>query len=237
MTQNRTMKKVLFLQHGEVDKPGLLAEILSAKGIGLEVCHAWRETEFPSLDEFHGLALGGGGQSAWEVEKYPYLDLECRLVLEAIQRGLPVIGLCLGAQLLARASGAKVSRAEQKEIGFFPVELNAVGRSDSIVSALPPRFPATHWHGDVFEIPKSGQCLGSSALTQNQILRCGPKCLGFQFHLEMTPRLFEELVWDAEDFFRECGLAPDALILEAREVLPRLEPMAREVFSRWAALI
>jgi GMP synthase-like glutamine amidotransferase len=231
------MKRVLFLQHGDVDKPGLLAETLAAEGIGLEVFHAWRESEFPNLEGFHGLALGGGGQSAWQVGKYPYLDLECRMVLEAMKRGIPVMGLCLGAQLIARAFGAEVRRAEQKEIGFFPVELNAAGSSDPIVGALPARFPATHWHGDIFDIPESCQNLGFSELTPHQILRHGPKCLGFQFHLEMTPSLFEELVWDAEDFFHGCSLAPEALIQEAREVLPRLEPAAREVFRRWAVLI
>ncbi len=231
------MKKVLFIQHGDVDKPGLLAEALAAEGIGLEVFHAWREAVFPNLEGFQGLALGGGGQSAWEVEKYPYLDFECRMVREAMERGIPVIGLCLGAQLIARAFGAEVRRAEQKEIGFFPVELNAAGRLDPVVGALPPRFPATHWHGDIFEIPASCQNLGFSDLTPNQILRVGPNCLGFQFHLEMTPPLFEELVWDAEDFFHGCGLAPEALIQESREVLPCLEPAAREVFRRWAALL
>lgn len=231
------MRKVLFIQHGDVDKPGLLAEALRAEGIELQVFHAWREAVFPNLEEFHGLALGGGGQSVWEVEKYPYLDFECRMVREAVERGIPVIGLCLGAQLIARAFGGEVRRAKQKEIGFFPVELNAAGRLDPIVGALPPGFPATHWHGDVFEIPESCQNLGSSDLTPNQILRVGPNCLGFQFHLEMTPPLFEELVRDSEDFFHDCGLDPEALIQESREVLPRLVPAAREVFRRWAATL
>jgi len=229
------MKRVLFIQHGDVDKPGLLAEALAECGVGLEIFHAWRDGVFPGLEEFDALALGGGGQSAWEVEKYPYLEKECEWVRTAIGRGVPVLGLCLGAQLLARARGAEVRRAERKEIGFFPVELNDAGCADAIVGALPARFPATHWHGDVFEIPRGGVCLGSSALTPNQILRCGPKAIGFQFHLEMTPSLFEELVWDSEDFFRDCGMSPEVLIDEAREVLPGLEPAAREVFRRWAA--
>jgi GMP synthase-like glutamine amidotransferase len=117
------MKRVLFIQHGDVDKPGLLAEALDQSGVGLEVFHAWRDGDFPDLEEFQGLALGGGGQSAWEVEKYPYLDMECMLVRGALERGIPVLGLCLGAQLIARATGAEVRRAERKEIGFFPLSL------------------------------------------------------------------------------------------------------------------
>jgi GMP synthase-like glutamine amidotransferase len=231
------MKRVLFVQHGDVDKPGLLAEVLEECGIECEVFHAWQGGGFPRLDDYGGLALGGGGQSAWEVEAFPYLETECGLVRDAMERGIPVLGLCLGAQLIARALGAEVRRAESKEIGFFPVSLNTTGCSDPLVNALPSVFPATHWHGDVFEIPQSGECLGSSAMTPHQILRCGPRCIGFQFHLEMTPALFEELVWDSEEFFRDAGLSPEALIHEACEVLPKVEAPAREVFRRWASLL
>jgi len=231
------MKRVLFVQHGDVDKPGLLAGVLEECGIACEVFHAWCGGDFPKMASFDGLALGGGGQSAWQVEEFPYLEKESHLVKEAMALNLPVLGLCLGAQIIARALGAEVRRAAQKEIGFFPVELLPAGRSDTIVGTLPPRFPATHWHGDVFEIPAGAVCLGSSAMTPHQILRCGPRTLGFQFHLEMTAPLFEELVWDSEDFFRDAGLSPEALIQEAREVLPALEPAAREVLRRWAALI
>ncbi len=235
IAQGEIMKRVLFIQHGDVDKPGLLAEALAESEVSLEVFHAWSNGVFPDLNEFDGLALGGGGQSVREFEKYPYLEKECHLIRSAMVRGIPVLGLCLGAQLLAQAMGANVRRAERKEIGFFPIDLNEAGYTDSIVGALPARFPATHWHGDVFEIPPGGKCLGSSALTPHQILRCGANAIGFQFHLEMTPSLFEELVWDSEDFFYDCELSPEAIIEEARDVLPCIEPAAREVFRRWAA--
>lgn len=225
------------MQHGDVDKPGLLAEVLEKCGVGFEIFHAWQGGGFPDWQGYDGLALGGGGQSAWEVEDFPYLETECELVRRAVQRGIPVLGLCLGAQLIARALGAEVRRATRKEIGFFPLTLNASGVSHPVVGALPPVFPAAHWHGDIFDIPGGGTCLGASAMTPNQILSRGTNCLGFQFHLEMTPMLFEELVWDSEEFFRDCGLAPGPLINEAREVLPEIEPAAREVFRRWAAML
>jgi GMP synthase-like glutamine amidotransferase len=229
------MKRVLFVQHGEVDKPGLLAEVLRDCGVECEVFHAWQGGEFPKLEEYQGLALGGGGQSSWETEDFPYLETECALVCHAMERGISVLGLCLGAQLIARALGAEVRRAESKEIGFFPVSLNAMGCSDPLINALPSVFPATHWHGDIFEIPKNGECLASSSITPHQIFRFGPRCIGFQFHLEMTPTLFEELVWDSEEFFRDAGISPEAMIQVAREVLPTIEAPAREVFRRWAA--
>ena len=230
------MKKVIFLQHGDVDKPGLLAETLAACGVDLEVLPVYQNQGL-DLGAYDGLALGGGGQSAYELEKFPYLAAECEWIRQAVDFGKPVIGLCLGAQLIAQALGASVKKAPQKEIGFFTVHLHGAASVDPLLGALPKSFPATHWHGDVFEIPANAVCLGSSALTPHQILRYGRSCYGFQFHLEMTAPLFQELVEDAGGYFLEQGIDPDALIQESKEVLPSLEPYARDVFRRWAALL
>ena len=184
------MKTVLFIQHGEVDKPGLLAEVLGELWIMLRIAHPY-SGDIPSLDaaDFDGLVLGGGGQSAYEVDLYPYLDWECELVRSTLASQKPLLGLCLGG------------------------------------------------HGDVFEIPIGGVLLASSQLTPHQAFRYGPSCYGFQFHLEMTPSLFEELVWDSQDYLVDSGVDPKILIREAREVLPLLEKSARAAFKRWADLL
>ena len=232
------MPNVLFIQHGDVDKPGLLAEVLEREGIGLHVVHPYQNGKLPQqCFDFVGLALGGGGQSAYELEKYPYLRAECDLVRHALAGGKPVLGLCLGAQIMAQALGAKVYAAPQKELGFFPVTMHPDASADKVLSALPARFPATHWHGDTFEIPAGATCLGASSMTPHQILRYGKNAYGFQFHLEMTPPLFEELVLDAREDFSDARIDGAALIHEARKVLPSLEPHAREVFRRWATLL
>lgn len=231
------MPNVLFIQHGVVDKPGLLAEVLESEGIGLHVFHPYQNANLPQewLD-YDGLAIGGGGQSAYELEKYPYLRLECDLIKYAIDAGKPVLGLCLGAQLMAQALGAKVYAAPQKELGFFPVTMHPDAAADEVLSALPACFPATHWHGDTFALPAGAACMGSSSMTPHQIIRYGKNCVGFQFHLEMNPALFEELVVDAREDFSDQVVA-EALIHEARQVLPPLESHAREVFRRWAAFL
>jgi GMP synthase (glutamine-hydrolysing) len=232
------MPNVLFIQHGDVDKPGLLAEILLSEGIGLHVVHPYQNADLPHhLLDYDGLALGGGGQSAYELEKYPYLRAECDLVRQALAADKPILGLCLGAQIMAQALGAKVYAAPRKELGFFPVTMHSDAAQDEVLSALPARFPATHWHGDTFALPAGSTCLGSSAMTPHQIIRYGKKAFGFQFHLEMTPALFEELVLDAREDFSDAQIDSEALILEARQVLPALEPHAREVFRRWTTLL
>jgi len=232
------MKRVLFVQHGEVDKPGLLAAVLEEMGVELVVAHNYGGgvVDF-QVEEFDGLALGGGGQSAWDMERYPELEVECRWIREAVGAGMPVLGLCLGGQLIARVLGAEVRRARQKEIGFFPVTLTGEGVGDSLAGVFPVSFGAAHWHGDVFELPAGAVRLASSAMTPNQMFRAGGNVYGFQFHPEMTAGLFEELVRDEEEWFRGEGLDAAGLVVEAGEVLPRLETAARGFFARWAALV
>lgn len=232
------MKRVLFVQHGEVDKPGLFGEVLEESAVCLKVAHHYGEglLEF-GIDDFDGLAIGGGGQSACDPVRYPTLENECLLVREALAAGKPVLGLCLGGQLIARALGAEVRRAEKKEIGFYPVTLADAAKSDPLASVFPERFGAAHWHGDEFELPPGAVRLASSGMTSNQMFRWGKNVYGFQFHPEMTPALFEELVRDEEEWFRGEGLDAEALIEEAGKVLPDLKPAAREFFRRWVGLL
>jgi len=236
-TQIRGVKKVLFIQHGDVDKPGLLADALSAEGVELEIRHPYLGEEIPvDLEGFDALALGGGGQSAYQVAEFPYLEKECELVRKAILADKPVLGLCLGAQLIAKALGADVYRAEQKELGFFPVTMSVSAVSDPLLSAWPsPIFP-THWHGDVFDLPAGAECMASSALTTNQAFRYGRATYAFQFHLEMTPALFQELVDDGADDLIANGVDLASLKKEAFRVLPSLRDTALEFFKAWAKM-
>lgn len=232
------MKKVLFIQHGDVDKPGLVAEVLTDLGVTLRVVHPYAGEFLPDdATQFDGLILGGGGQSAYEVERFPYLENECALIRSALALQKPILGLCLGGQLIAKALGAEVRRAASKEIGFFQVTRTLDGAGDPLAVLLPPVFGAAHWHGDVFEIPSSGVRLASTELTPNQMFRYGRTCYGFQFHLEMTPALFEELVWDSPDYLIDSGVDPDDLIRQAREVLPQLEKHACAAFKKWAEFL
>lgn len=232
------MKSVLFVQHGDVDKPGLLSEVLEELGCDLQVLHSYAGDPVPEkLSCFDGLVLGGGGQSAYETGLYPYLENECELVQAALASDKPVLGLCLGGQLISRALGGEVRRAAQKEMGFQQVTRNAASRGDALAELLPEIFCPTHWHGDVFSIPAGGVLLASSELTPNQMFRYGRHCYGFQFHLEMTPSLFEELVRDSAVELEKTGVDCEAMIREAKMVLPRLEKNARAVFETWASFL
>ena len=237
-TQSRGVKKVLFIQHGDVDKPGLLADALAAEGGELVIRHPYIGDKIPAdLVGYDALALGGGGQSAYQVAEFPYLEEECELVRKAILADKPVLGLCLGAQLIAKALGADVYRAEHKELGFFPVSMSASAVSDRLLSAWPlPIYPA-HWHGDVFDLPSGAEGMASSALTPNQAFRYGRATYAFQFHLEMTPALFEELVDDSAADLIALGVDLEALKKGAERVLPALKDTAIAFFKAWASLV
>lgn len=229
------VKNVLFIQHGETDKPGLLHDVLTGRGVGLQVVRPYLGEQVPeSLDGFVGLAVGGGGQGVYEQDKYPYLTAEISLIRRAAAAERPVIGLCLGGQLMAASLGADVRRGPVKEIGFFPVELDPITDYDPLFCGLPKSFVTTHWHGDIFDVPPGGMRLGRSALTPNQLFRYGHALYGLQFHLEMTPEILAEMVDESRGDLAAMGLDADALAGQAWECLPGIRELATTVFSRWA---
>ena len=230
-------RTVLFIQHSDVDRPGLLGETLGALGLPMDVIRPDLGQPVPvSLEGFGGLALGGGPQGAYEQEKYPYLSSECALVRHAASQCKPVLGLCLGAQLMASALGARVQPGE-REVGFFEVTLDPITQYDPLWRGIPAKFVATHWHGDVFDIPPGGMRLASSALTRNQLFRYGHALYGLQFHLEMTPGLFEEAVARAYGLLIESGVDADWIWQQGQECLPDLRETASTVFARWAEML
>lgn len=231
-------KRVLFVQHGDTDKPGLFGDVLSEKGIIIDIVRPDLGQPLPAMpDVYAGLAFGGGEQGAYEIEKYPYLEAEKVLIRQAASQEKPVLGLCLGAQLMAAALGAEVRQADQKEIGFFPVKLEAISDYDPLWCGLPQTFYTTHWHKDVFEIPPGGMHLGRSDITPNQLFRYGHGLYGMQFHLEMTPQVLEEMVADSRDSLLNYGVDPDTFRQEGWHHLPNLKETAGTVFARWAEFL
>jgi GMP synthase (glutamine-hydrolysing) len=158
----------------------------------------------PGHDEVAGAVVMGGPMNADEVERFPALAAEREWLAEAVRRGLPVLGICLGAQLLARALGAEVRLGERKEVGFAPVEVGEP--ADPILGALAPSTDVLHWHGDVFDLPDGAVPLASSALTEHQAFRLG-SAWGVLFHPE------------ADFALVEAWLAVPEMIDEAVEVL------------------
>jgi len=149
----------------------------------------------PTLDAVDFLVVMGGPMNVYEHDAYPWLVAEKDLIRACIDAGRPVLGICLGAQLIADVLGGEVTRAPYEEIGWYPVELTKAGRGLPVFSGFPDGFTALHWHGDMFSIPAGAVHVASSAACPNQAFSYdGGRVVGLQFHLEETRESLAELV-------------------------------------------
>ena len=171
--------------------------------IRIAVAHLYRGDPLPALADFDMLTVMGGPMSANDEAKFAWLAPEIALVREAIGAGKIVLGVCLGAQIIAKSLGAKVYAARQKEIGWF--EVKRTEAAHPIFDGLPAAFPVFHWHGETFDLPAGAVRLAETASTPNQAFGINARVLGLQFHMEATPASVAGLVQNAAD---EIGTGP-----------------------------
>jgi GMP synthase-like glutamine amidotransferase len=173
-----------ILQHVQWEGPVLIASEAQRRGVHADIRRLDLGAGFPRSDEVGGLVVMGGPMGAYEAEKHPFLAAECDLIAELVGQDRPVLGVCLGAQLLARALGAKVFRGHGPEIGFGFVELTTAGKRDPLFRSSGPSVPVFHWHGDTFDLPEGSTLLASSTEYPHQAFRFGRCAYGLQFHIE-----------------------------------------------------
>jgi len=180
------MKKLLVLQHVAHELLGTLNPLLKRAGFRIRYVNFARHPDAePSLDGYDGLIVLGGPMSVNDTIRLPHLTTELKLIEEAMRRDIPVLGICLGAQLIAKALGAAVFRNPEKEIGWYDVSPTNHASSDPLLMELQKTEKIFQWHGETFDIPKSTSHLAFSPLCANQAFRYGTKVYGFQFHMEV----------------------------------------------------
>lgn len=174
----------VVLQHVEWEGPGIIAGEAEKRGCEIDIRRLDREDPVPDADYVDGLVVMGGPLGVYEEDSYAFLHKECELLGEVVRRGGPVLGVCLGAQLLAKALGAEVFRGHGTEIGFGSVELTAAGQEDPLFAGAGETLPVFHWHSDTFTLPEGAELLASSAMYRYQAFRFGNRAYGLQFHVE-----------------------------------------------------
>lgn len=184
--------------HVPYEGPALIGQWAHQRGHLLTTSLAHTE-ESPPASETDMLIVMGGPMDADDEVASPWLTAEKAYVRAAIAAGLPVLGVCLGAQILAEAIGGVVRRAEQPEIGWFPVGLTQHGANQPLFGLWPTQFTAGHWHFDTFDLPAGVEPVLASDLTPNQAFLYGDRVVGLQFHLEWTPEALEDLAREAGD--------------------------------------
>ena len=232
------MADVLVLQHVGPETPGTIGEAFTGRGHDLRTVRIHEGEAVPdTLGDAAALVVMGGPMGVYETDEHPHLGDEVRLIEEALRKGRPVLGVCLGSQLLAAALGARVESAEKKEIGWHEVTLTEEASEDPLWSGIDSPFMGFHWHGDVFELPEGATSLAGSAMTEHQAFRYGKNAYGFLFHMEVTPEVVERMTHAFAGELAEEGLDGEKIREQAKKHLPDLQKAGREVFGKWARLV
>ena len=226
---------ILVLQHAGPETLGGIANSLARRNLAPRYIRPFAGEAVPKdLGSSNGLILMGGPMGVYERDRYPFLHDEMRLVERALKSGKPVLGVCLGSQLLAAALGANVKQGPRKEIGWHRVRLTPQAARDPLFGAVPREFMGFHWHGDVFDLVAGAEWLASSDLTQYQAFRY-QSAWGLLFHLEVEQALIGGFVDAFGDELAEAGLDGAAIVEAAPAHLPALGAIAATVFDSWAA--
>ena len=193
---------VLSLHHVPFEGLGSLEKTILSGGHGLERIRMWTDPVLPVLGTGEGpeiVIVMGGPMSVGDTASHPWLVNEKEFLRRAVASGKTVLGICLGAQLIAEVLGAAVAPGTRKEIGWFPVTKDAEADGCAVGRVLPDRFECFHWHGDTFSLPPGAVPLGRSGVTPVQGFVHGERIVGLQFHLETTPESARDLIENCRD--------------------------------------
>jgi GMP synthase-like glutamine amidotransferase len=221
--------KVLVIMHNESEGPGTLGDYLESIGANIHIARLYAGDHLPkNLRDFNAIVTMGGPMNVYEEEKYPFLREETIFLQQAIVKGFPILGICLGAQMIAKASGASVYKAPAKELGWSNVSLTEAGRRDILFRGLPKKLKVFQWHEDTFDLPTGGLLLATSNECPNQAFRYR-NAYGLQFHVEVTRKILLDWFADSQ---------------EGHEMVLALEMMeedflgnARRIYANFVALV
>jgi len=201
-----------YLQHVPFEGLGSIEPWLMITGYEITHTRFFESADLPDMDLIHLLIVMGGPMSVNDETTFPWLASEKKFIRAVIESGKPVLGICLGAQLIASAMGAEIYQNAAKEIGWFPVQ--GVASDGESIFEFPPSMDVFHWHGETFDLPTEANLIARSKGCENQAFQIGSSVMGLQFHLETTPELAQGLVFHCRD-----ELIPSTFVQTAEDIL------------------
>jgi GMP synthase (glutamine-hydrolysing) len=236
------VSKIIVFQHVPYEILGTLNPLLKEAGGRVRYVNYGRsDYPKPDVSKYDALIVLGGPMGAYETVKYPHLSEEMNHIREMIERGKPVLGICLGAQLIAAALGAEVRRHHTKEIGWYKVKLTAAGKKDILFSHFAPSEDIFQWHGDTFELPDGATHLAKTKSCHQQAFRYSDNVYGFQFHMEVDEEMIER--WLLEPRYvselrdGKGSDMPQTIRRETPRKIGRLKTIAKRTFLSFIDLI
>ena len=230
--------RVTCFQHIECEGPGSLLEVLRSRNVEVDILKPFQGDPIPGhLGD--GLVVLGGPMGVYEEKTFPWMTGELNAIRKCLDLSLPVLGICLGSQMLAHVAGGQVFRGALPEVGWYPVRWTAEGRLDPLFLELPASFEAFHWHGDTFTLPPGAVRLAGSERYDNQVFKLGRNAYGLQCHLEVTEKMVQD--W-AHRYAKELApqggpIRPERILGDLGAKARTLEALAEPVFLRFASLL
>lgn len=205
-----------YFQHVPFESPGNIAAWAEENHHAISGTHFFEPYRLPDIGKIDLLVIMGGPMNIYEQEKYPWLREEKKFIRNALDRGMPILGVCLGAQLLADCLGGKVHPGKEKEIGWFPLSFPANRKGPFRV--FPDTLDVFHWHGDTFDLPEGAERMASSATCENQAFLYHDHAAGLQFHIEMAEENLRGVIEHSKN-----ELTPGPFIQQAEEMIGRAD--------------
>lgn len=219
-----------YLQHVPFENPGSILTWAKENGHAITSTQLYQNDALPKQQDFDWLVVMGGPMNIYEEESYPWLAAEKQFIGEAIATGKVIIGLCLGAQLIADVIGGKVTQNPYKEIGWLPIQLSEEVRSTPLFSFFPEQPIVFQWHGDTFSVlPEDATCIAQSNACKHQAFIYKKRVFGFQYHLENTTSIITDLVENCRD-----EMVPDIYVQTPEELLAYPEYIEQN--NKWMEL-
>ena len=232
------MSKWLIFQQTRSEHPGNITKWLQELGEEYEIVQLWRQPISKSLEKYRGLIVMGGTMSANDEVRFPFLKDELKVIETWLKTDRPLLGICLGAQLIAKVLGKKVYPAKSPEIGWYPVKFTEKASKDPLFAEFSPEQQLFQWHYDTFDLPDKAELLGSSQKTKHQIFRYAQKTYALQYHPEMDENLINQWVNIHRKKLQQIDLKlPQKIFSETTLYLKNVEKFGRVIVGKLAKMV